>query len=191
MTNEHRVEAGGACSSKMATNGAASFVAVPAEIKIEKGWARSEGPRPWHEHPQQRRRVITKIWERLFLGSLKDADHLARTNPQRINTVISLCREQAGHRGAKITYMNVPIADSRSVSVQKFEDIMFAITIGVRRGNLLVHCLAGMSRSPIMVAAYMSRCGYAGIDKALDEIAELRDIAPSPVLLQSVKEHLC
>jgi hypothetical protein len=41
-----------------------------------------------------------------------------------------------------------------------------------------------------MVAAYMSRCGYAGIDKALDEIAELRDIAPSPVLLQSVKEHL-
>ena len=39
MTNEHRVEAGGACSSKMATNGAASFVAVPAEIKIEKGWA--------------------------------------------------------------------------------------------------------------------------------------------------------
>jgi atypical dual specificity phosphatase len=174
----------------MATNGAASFVAVPAEIKIEKGRARSEGPRPWHEHPQQRRRVITKIWERLFLGSLKDADHLARTNPQRINTVISLCREQAGHRGAKITYMNVPIADSRSVSMQKFEDIMFAITIGVRRGNLLVHCLAGMSRSPIMVAAYMSRCGYAGIDKALDEIAELRDIAPSPVLLQSVKEHL-
>ena len=39
VTNEHRVEAGGACSSKMATNGAASFVAVPAEIKIEKGWA--------------------------------------------------------------------------------------------------------------------------------------------------------
>ena len=134
--------------------------------------------------------MITKIWERLFLGSLKDADHLARTNPRRINTVISLCREQAGHRGAKITYMNVPIADSRSVSVQKFEDIMFAITIGVRRGNLLVHCLACMSRSPIMVAAYMSRCGYAGIDKALDEIAELRNIAPSPVLLQSVKEHL-
>jgi hypothetical protein len=54
VTNEHRVEAGGACSSKMATNGAASFVAVPAEIKIEKGWARSEGPRPWHEHPQQK-----------------------------------------------------------------------------------------------------------------------------------------
>jgi hypothetical protein len=46
VTNEHRVEARGACSSKMATNGAASFVAVPAEIRIEKGWARSEGPCP-------------------------------------------------------------------------------------------------------------------------------------------------
>jgi protein-tyrosine phosphatase len=65
---------------------------------------------------------------------------------------------------------------------------MFAIAIGVRRGNLLVHCLAGKSRSPILIAAYLDRCGYAGIDKALAEIAQLRDIAPSQVLLRNVKQ---
>lgn len=131
---------------------------------------------------------MTKIWERLYLGGLKDAQQLAHSNPQRISTVISLCREQAVNQAAKITYIHIPIADSRPITPQRFEDIMFAIAIGVRRGNLLVHCLAGMSRSPILIAAWLHRCGYKGIDKALAEIAELRDIAPSQALLRSVRD---
>lgn len=133
---------------------------------------------------------MTKIWERLYLGNLKDAEQLARSNPQRITTVISLCREKAVHRSPKITYIHIPIPDSRPISAQRFEDVMFAMAIGLRRGNLLVHCLAGMSRSPILIAAWMQRCGYAGIDTALSEIAELRDIAPSNTMLKSVKELL-
>jgi atypical dual specificity phosphatase len=133
---------------------------------------------------------VTKIWERLYLGSLKDAEQLARSNPQRITTVVSLCREQIVHRTPKITYIHIPISDSRPISAQKFEDIMFAVAVGVRRGNLLVHCLAGKSRSPIVIAAWLDRCGYAGIDKALSQIAELRDLAPSDTLLASVKEVL-
>jgi protein-tyrosine phosphatase len=133
---------------------------------------------------------VTRIWERLYLGSLKDAEQLARSNPQRIATVISLCREQSVHRAPKITYIHIPIADSRPISAQKFEDIMFAVAIGVRRGNLLVHCLEGKSRSPILIAGWLHRCGYAGVDKALSQIAELRDLAPSRTLLASVKELL-
>jgi protein-tyrosine phosphatase len=131
---------------------------------------------------------VTKIWEQLYIGCLKDAQQLARSNPQRINTVISLCREEATNKASRITYIHIPIADARLIPPQKFEDIMFAIAIGVRRGNLLVHCLAGLSRSPILIAAWMHRCGYAGIDKALAEIAKLREVAPSELLLRSVKE---
>jgi len=36
---------------------------------------------------------------------------------------------------------------------------------GLRKRNLFVHCLGGASRSPIMVAVWLQRCGYAGIDK--------------------------
>jgi hypothetical protein len=133
---------------------------------------------------------VTRIWDRIYLGNLKDAEQLAHSNPQRITTVISLCREKSVHRSPKITYIHIPIADSRPISAQKFEDIMFAMAIGVRRGNLLVHCLAGMSRSPILIAAWLDRCGYAGIDKGLCQIAELRDLAPSRALLQSVKDQL-
>jgi atypical dual specificity phosphatase len=131
---------------------------------------------------------VTNIWERIYLGSLEDAEQLARSNPRRITSVISLCQEQINHHTAKITYIRIPIWDTRPISAQKLEDIMFAMAIGVRRGNVLVHCLAGKSRSPIMVAAWLDRCGYAGIDKALSQIAELRDVAPSRTLLESVKQ---
>lgn len=142
---------------------------------------------PWRS---KSRRQVTRIWERIYLGNVKDAELLARSNPQRIATVISLAREQTVSRVPTITYIHLAIPDSRPISAQKFEDIMFAMAIGVRRGNLLVHCLAGMSRSPILIAAWMQRCGYAGIDKALSEIAEQRELAPSRTLLKSVKELL-
>jgi protein-tyrosine phosphatase len=132
---------------------------------------------------------MTKIWERLYLGNYRDAEGLATANPCGITAVISLCEEQV-RRAAKISYVHLPIADSRPIASQRFEEITKAIADAVRRGNLLVHCVGGMSRSPIMVAAWMHRCGYAGVEKALAEIADMRDIDPSPVLLKSVEERL-
>ena len=132
---------------------------------------------------------MTRIWGRLYLGSFKDALELATTNPCGITAVVSLC-EDSVRRAANISYVHIPIADTRPIPDEKFDAIMKAIENGVRQGKLLVHCVGGSSRSPIMVAAWLHRCGYAGIEKALAEISELRDIQPSPTLLTSVKGHL-
>jgi protein-tyrosine phosphatase len=68
---------------------------------------------------------------------------------------------------------------------------MAAIAEGVRNGKLLIHCVGGVSRSPIMTAAWLHRCGCLNIVRALREIAERRPtIDPSPVLLRSVAAHL-
>jgi hypothetical protein len=142
-----------------------------------------------HASVQEAGRQVTKIWERLYLGSLKDAVQLARSNPRRIATVITLCREKAP-RAPKIIYIHIPIPDAVPISSQKFEDIMYAIAIGVRRGSVLVHCREGMNRSPILIAAWMDRCGYADIDRALSGIAKLRDLAPSRALMTSVRDLL-
>ena len=133
---------------------------------------------------------MTKIWERLYLGCLNDAAQLTRSNPRRITTVVSLCRERVLLRTPKIVYIHLPILDARPVSAQRFEDIMLAIAVGVRRGSVLVHCLQGMNRSPIMTAAWMDRCGYSDIDDALAEIGKLRDLVPSKTLLSSVRDLL-
>ena len=133
---------------------------------------------------------MIQTWERLFVGSLKDAEQLARSNPNNITTVLTLCRQKVAHRAPKITYLHIPIPDSSPISAQKFEDILYAIGIGVRRGKLLVHCQEGINRSPILVAAWMDRCGYADIQKALSQIAELRRLSPSSTLLASVMQLL-
>jgi protein-tyrosine phosphatase len=136
--------------------------------------------------------VITRVWERLYLGSLKDATQLAAENPFGITAVVSLCSHKVPHKARGVRYTRVPIPDSRPVSARQFNAVMEAIAEGVRDGKLLIHCVGGMSRSPIMTAAWLPRCGCLNNVTALLEIAERRPtIEPSPVLLRSVAAHLC
>ena len=134
---------------------------------------------------------MTRIWERLYLGSLRDAALLAAENPFGINCVLSLCSHKVPYRASRIRYTRVPIADSRPISARQFDAVMEAISEGVRNGNLLIHCVAGINRSPVMTAAWLHRCGCLNLVAALVEIDRRRPmINPSPVLLRSVAEHL-
>jgi protein-tyrosine phosphatase len=135
--------------------------------------------------------LITRIWQRLALGSLDDARRLASANTLGITKVVSLCPEEVVPRGEGIEYVRIPVLDSRPICSKQFEQVMREIAKGIRRGHLFVHCVSGMSRSPVICAAWMAWCGYAAIDAALAEIAELRPIVdPSPTLLTSVRRLL-
>jgi len=133
---------------------------------------------------------MTRIWERLYLGSLNDAEQLAVDNPFGITAVLSLCSQQVSRKTKGIGYVHIHIAESRSISARKFDSIMEAISQGVRHGRLLIHCYGGMNRSPIMTAAWLRRCGCISFTGALQEIERRRSISPSPVLLKSVAAHL-
>ena len=134
---------------------------------------------------------MTRIWERLYLSSLKDAAQLAAENPFGITSVVSLYSHKGPRKASGVSYAHVPIADSRPISARQFDAVMAAIAQGVRHGNLLIHCVGGMSRSPIMTAAWLHRCGCLNLVAALLKIAERRPIIdPSPVLLRSVALQL-
>lgn len=134
---------------------------------------------------------MTRVWERLFVGGIDDAERLAPANPDGITSVITLCSDAVKNRASSINYIQLPIADARPISVAKFDSILDAIAKNVRWGTVPVHCAAGLSRAPILAAAWMHVVGYKNIEAALLEISELRPIInPSPVLLKSVKELL-
>ena len=68
---------------------------------------------------------------------------------------------------------------------------MEAIEVNIRKGNVLIHCAVGLSRSPTMAAAYMHRVGHKHFDAALSEIEQKRpELDPSNILLKSVREIL-
>ena len=134
---------------------------------------------------------VTKIWERLYLGSLHDAQRLAKANPQGITTVVSLSEHPPISALSEIAYVHIPVEDEQPIPLAQFTAIMDAISTNIRRGKVLVHCGSGISRAPIMAAAYLHRVGYREFDTALEEIRILRGfISPSAILLASVREHL-
>jgi protein-tyrosine phosphatase len=134
---------------------------------------------------------MTRIWERLYLGSSADAERLSQSNPMGITSVVSLCEEKLLRRSPGINYVHIPIADAAPITVGQFDAIMDALAENIRWGTVLIHCGSGMSRAPIMTAAWMHVVGYKDIDSALEEIAGLRPIiSPSNILLASAKEHL-
>ena len=134
---------------------------------------------------------MTHVWERLWLGSRRDAEELAVANPHRITTVISLCEGCVTAKRRDVCYVHIPIEDAEPVPGRKFNAIMNAIAKNIRSGTVLLHCGEGVSRAPSLTAAYMHRVGYSDIDSALAEIKRLRPFAnPSKTLFDSVKEHL-
>jgi protein-tyrosine phosphatase len=134
---------------------------------------------------------VTQIWERLFLGSFYDAERLGRANPLGIATVVSLSETAPCNTRPGITYIHFPIEDAREIPVGQFEAIIAAIAENIRRGKVLIHCGSGISRAPVLTAAYLHVVGYKDLDAALAEIAVLRPIVcPSAILLASVRELL-
>ena len=134
---------------------------------------------------------VTQVWECLYFGGRDDAEHLFRSNPFGITTVISVCEVKVLRHNPSINYVHVAIADATPVTVGQFDAIIDAIAENIRWGKVLVHCGSGVSRSPIVTAAWMHVVGYKNIDAALAEVKRLRPIiSPSPTLLKSVKELL-
>src|SRR5450759_825273 len=131
---------------------------------------------------------ITKIWWRLYLGSMFDAQRLAKTNPHGLTHVVSLSENAPITTHSKVTYVHLPVEDELAIPPARFNAIMDAISNNIRRGRLLVHCGSGISRGPIMAAAYLHCVGYKEFDAALQDIALLRGfISPSATLLASVR----
>ena len=134
---------------------------------------------------------MTRVWERLYVGGRNDAEHLFKSNPFGITTVLSLCEDQVLRRKSGVNYLHIPVFDAERLGVGQLDAIIDAIGENIRWGTVLVHCGSGVNRAPILAAAWMHVVGYKNIDGAVEEIARLRPIvAPSGILLSSVREHL-
>lgn len=134
---------------------------------------------------------ITKVLDCLLLGGRRDAEALCSISPLQIATVITLCEEPVRRRNPAIRYLHFPVRDARPIPISWLSAILIAIEESVPRGAVLVHCGAGVSRAPTVVAAYLDRIGFLRFSEALCYLENLRPaIAPSPVLVQTIAREL-
>jgi protein-tyrosine phosphatase len=135
--------------------------------------------------------IITPTpFERLFVGSLRAAERLAEANPLGIRTIVSVCAEKIQSRCPDVTYVQFPMVDAQPLRFEMVDEVMQTIARNIIAGGVLIHCAVGLSRSPVMVALYFDPVGFRSLDAALDELARLRAIDPSPIIVRSAKEYL-
>lgn len=93
-----------------------------------------------------------------------------------------------------VTYHRISLSDSPSSSITKVCDsactiIDAALKSNNGAGKILIHCSAGISRSPMVVAAYLMKRRDMSLKAALKQILQVRpQVSPNPGFLQQLKE---
>jgi len=98
----------------------------------------------------------------LYLGSGISAQNQRLLIDYGITAILNVTAEKYGVQNAfpdKFEYLRIPVEDnSTDKIIDYFEQASeFIEKIKIQNGKILVHCVAGMSRSPSVVLAYLMK----------------------------------
>lgn len=117
---------------------------------------------------------MNQILPRLYLGSFADAEQLTADDCQY---VITLC-EAVPQLVSGITLCHLPMPDEVYLGTGIWQQRVTALTniLALHTApSVLVHCRLGVSRSPSLVAAYLTRYGWT-LETALALLVSRRGV---------------
>ncbi|KAF7638563.1 hypothetical protein Mgra_00001941 [Meloidogyne graminicola] len=120
---------------------------------------------------QIRSTEITKLFDHLFLGSQKDALDIELLQRHGITKVINLsqnCPRPSSILDDLNHFLRIPVSDSYSAKLLPHFDstYQFIENAKIEKEKVLIHCLAGISRSPTVAIAYVMRSKKMTNDEA-------------------------
>ncbi len=84
-----------------------------------------------------------------------------------------------------LTWRCVELIDGHGNDVSRLQEAVWQLHELLARGSVLVHCMEGVSRSPLVVASYLADKAARPFAECLQEIAQLRKwVALQPGLIE-------
>lgn len=108
------------------------------------------------------------ILERLAVGDIDDA----RNVPKRITALLNCSEEHDTHREG-IEYLKIPLIDFQPINPEYIPKAVAWIKEKIVHHRILVHCNAGIGRSPSIAVCYLYEIGF-GFDEAVKLVKSKR-----------------
>jgi protein-tyrosine phosphatase len=118
----------------------------------------------------------------LFIGSLGAAKNLPALHKEGITHILNASPIVPCYHRRHFRYKVVSVYDDAQEDIsQHFEEANKYIDKGRRKGGVLVHCYAGMSRSATFILAYLVACEGMSLGAAMQATRAARPcIKPNP-----------
>jgi len=168
---------------------------------------RQQRAKAQHGASLKRRTAVCILPDFLYLGGVSATANPTFLNSHGITHILSIGQSPAVQFGnddismtttassdptlPRITYHRLALKDLESADIKpcvdKACDILDSVAEG--GGKILVHCQAGISRSPTIVAAYLMKCRGYTLNNSLKTLVQARDaVAPNPGFLTQLRE---
>lgn len=120
---------------------------------------------------------MDEVADGLFVGTVADAGDKALLREHEITSIVSLTHaEPDGGFPSDLPVKSVPMRDGPRNDLQRFDQAVTHVRSCLKTGdNLLVHCSAGASRSPAVVATALALYNEIGLEAAFEQIATHRN----------------
>lgn len=126
----------------------------------------------------------------LAVGSLVAASDLDTLTRHGIRAIVDASNRAENPRFPGILYHEVPIDDPDERLAEFVPGVVAFVDEARRHGPVLVHCVAGVSRSPALAVCYLHERHGLSLPAALDHVRSRRAQAnPHPLFLRVIQEY--
>jgi hypothetical protein len=133
---------------------------------------------------------IDFITEELAVGSLGAASDLEALTRHGIRAIVDASNRDGKSRHPGILYYDMPIADPDERLSEFLPGAVAFIDEARRLGPVLLHCVAGISRSPALAICYLHERHGMSLLSALAHVRSRRPVAdPHPLFLRVIREY--
>ncbi|CAF0787480.1 unnamed protein product [Didymodactylos carnosus] len=123
---------------------------------------------------------MTEIVNGLYIGSKQDAQNIQRLENEQITHIINVTQHLPCYwkNSSDLIYYHLPADDSNKQNLIDYFDKVYNFILDAIENNkkVLVHCQAGISRSPAIVIGFLMKYSNMSMNDAYDLVKRKRSI---------------